>query len=50
MSISVSKPPPHQSIIIWFSTPQIKEKSGKNISFGVFSKFLLLFEDFIGQF
>jgi hypothetical protein len=34
--------------MVFYSSNQ--GKNGKNISFGVFSKFLLLFEDFIGQF
>jgi len=49
MFISVSEPPPFRCIILFFA-PQIKEKTGKNITFGVFSKFPLLFEYFIGQF
>jgi hypothetical protein len=49
MLISVPEPPPFRCII-WFFTAQIKEKTGKNISFGVFSKSVLLFEDFIGRF
>jgi len=49
MFISASEPPPFRDIILFFA-PQIKKRTGKTISFGVFSKSTLLFEDFIGQF